>query len=252
MTARTPRRWFHSSLLLVLAALGGCQTSPRAEAVASGQARPHNVIVMINDGAGWGTWDAAAYWQYGSREGAPYADFPQRLAVTTFPLNSSSQPTGDNAQTLGYDAGKAWDTGPVPAQDLPFAGYQYLAAVATDSAAAGTALSSGIKTYNNAINFNNDGQPVEFNTLRAKRLGMATGVVTSVPFAHATPAAFAAQNESRNNYHAIAHQMLAQGHLDLVMGAGGPGYSVDGRACDEGAGAAKAEGCANPWEWVSQ
>ncbi len=70
---------------------------------------------MINDGAGWGTWDAAAYWQYGSREGAPYADFPQRLAVTTFPLNSSSQPTGDNAQTLGYDAGKAWDTGPVPA-----------------------------------------------------------------------------------------------------------------------------------------
>lgn len=251
-TARMPRRWLHSSLLLALATLGGCQPNLRAEAVASGPARPHNVIVMINDGAGWGTWDAAAYWQYGSREGAPYADFPQRLAVTTFPLNASSQPTRDNAQTLGYDPGKAWDDTPVPAQDLPFAGYQYLAAVATDSAAAGTALSSGIKTYNNAINFNNDGQPVEFNTLRAKRLGMATGVVTSVPFAHATPAAFAAQNESRNNYHAIAHQMLAQGHMDLVMGTGGPGYSVDGRACDESAGAAKAEGCANPWEWVSQ
>ncbi len=252
MTARIPRRWLHSSLLLALAALGGCRPNLRAEAVSTAEAGPLNVIVMINDGAGWGTWDAAAYWQYGSREGAPYADFPLRLAVTTFPLNASSQPTGDNAQTLGYDPGKAWDDAPVPAQDLPFAGYQYLAAVATDSAAAGTALSSGIKTYNNAINFNNDGQPVEFNTLRAKRLGMATGVVTSVPFAHATPAAFAAQNESRSNYHAIAHQMLAQGHMDLVMGTGGPGYSVDGRACHEGTDAAKAEGCVNPWEWVSQ
>lgn len=248
MTAALPRRWLLAPLLLALVA---CQPHPRADTAPAAGLRPYNVIVMINDGAGWGTWDAAAYWQYGSREGAPYADFPQRLAVTTFPLNSSSQPTGDTAQSLGYDAGKAWDAAPLPAQDLPFVGYQYLATVATDSAAAGTALSSGIKTYNNAINFNNDGQPVEFNTLRAKRLGMATGVVTSVPFAHATPAAFAAQNVSRNNYHAIAHQMLAQGHMDLVMGTGGPGYSVDGRACDEGTGA-PLEGCANPWEWVSQ
>ncbi|WP_294996951.1 alkaline phosphatase [uncultured Stenotrophomonas sp.] len=252
MTVCLARRSLLFPLLLALAALGGCQTTPRAETVAATAGRPHNVIVMINDGAGWGSWDAAAYWQYGSREGAPYAGFPQRLAVTTFPLNASSQPTRDAAQTLGYDADKAWDSAPVPAADLPFAGYQYLAAVATDSAAAGTALSSGIKTYNNAINYNNDGNPVEYNTLRAKRLGMATGVVTSVPFAHATPAAFAAQNESRNNYHAIAHQMLAQGHMDLVMGTGGPGYSVDGRACDDAAGAAPAEGCANPWQWVSQ
>ena len=118
MTARTPRRWLHSSLLLALAGLGGCQPALRAGAVPSGDVRPYNVIVMINDGAGWGTWDAAAYWQYGSREGAPYADFPQRLAVTTFPLNASSQPTGDNAQTLGYDVGKAWDTEPVPAQEI--------------------------------------------------------------------------------------------------------------------------------------
>ncbi|MDU3958035.1 MAG: hypothetical protein E7H04_28905 [Pseudomonas aeruginosa] len=93
MTAPVPRRRLHSWLLLALAALGGCQPNLRAEAVSSAEARPHNVIVMINDGAGWGTWDAAAYWQYGSREGAPYADFPQRLAVTTFPLNASSQPT---------------------------------------------------------------------------------------------------------------------------------------------------------------
>ncbi|PTA71266.1 MULTISPECIES: alkaline phosphatase [unclassified Stenotrophomonas] len=252
MSPFLPRRGRHALLLAALAAVGGCQPNLRAGPSAPAAVQPYNVIVMINDGAGWGTWDAAAYWQYGSREGAPYAAFPQRLAVTTFPLNSSSQPTGDTAQTLGYDAARAWNTEAVPALDLPFAGYQYLAAVATDSAAAGTALSAGIKTYNNAINVDNEGRAVDFNTLRAKRLGMATGVVTSVPFAHATPAAFAAQNPSRNNYHAIAHQMLAQGHMDLVMGTGGPGYSVDGRACGQGTAAAPAEGCANPWEWVSQ
>ncbi|AWH19048.1 PhoA [Stenotrophomonas sp. ZAC14D2_NAIMI4_7] len=252
MTRVLSRRWLCPSLLAMVAALAACQPVARGDAPLAEATRPHNVIVMINDGAGWGTWDAAAYWQYGSREGAPYAQFPQRLGVTTFPLNASSQPTRDAAQTIGYDASRAWSATAVPAADLPFEGYQYLAAVATDSAAAGTALSSGVKTYNNAINFSNDGMPVDFNTLRAKRLGMATGVVTSVPFAHATPAAFAAQNESRNSYHAIAHQMLAQGHMDLVMGTGGPGYSVDGRPCVDGLDAVAAEGCQNPWEWVSQ
>ena len=228
----------------------GCQTYPRTSATPA--PAPRNIIVMINDGAGWGTWDAAAYWQYGSREGAPYAGFPERLGVTTYPLNSSNQPTGDNAQSISYDPAKAWDVTPVPAADLPFVGYQYLAAVATDSAAAGTALSSGIKSYNNAINYDNEGRAVEFNTLLAKRLGMATGVVTTVPFSHATPAAFAAQNESRNNYHQIAHQMLSQGHLDLVMGAGGPGFTVDGQPCAEATAGAASEGCDSQWEYVSQ
>ncbi|MBB5876148.1 alkaline phosphatase [Xanthomonas sp. 3498] len=245
---RSQLRW--TALLLVIG-LAGCQSVAPLQGTAANE-RPKNVIVMINDGAGWGTWDAAAYWQYGSRDGAPYADFPQRYGVTTFPLNTSNQPTGDDAQSIGYDPGKAWDTMPVPAADLPFAGYQYLTAVATDSAAAGTALSSGIKSYNNAINYDNHGTAVEFNTLLAKRLGMATGVVTTVPFSHATPAAFAAQNESRNHYHQIAHQMLSQGHMDLVMGTGGPGYSVNGEPCDRARSFGRPEGCDAPWEYVSK
>ena len=234
----------------VLLLLTGCYAQPRL-----GTARadtPQNIIVMINDGAGWGTWDAAAYWQYGSREGAPYADFPERYGVSTYPLNTSNQPTGDAAQSIGYDPVKAWDATPVPAPDLPFVGYQYLASVATDSAAAGTALSSGMKSYNNAINYDNSGEPVEFSTLWAKRSGRATGVVTTVPFSHATPAAFAAQNVSRNNYHQIAHQMLAQGHLDLVMGAGGPGFSVNGQPCGSLLAGPASEGCESQWEYVSQ
>lgn len=240
-----------ASLLLLATALAACQSAPSTRSGATSNA-PKNIIVMINDGAGWGTWDAAAYWQYGSREGAPYADFPQHFGVTTFPLNSSSQPTGEANQSISYDPARAWDTTEVPAKDLPFVGYQYLASVATDSAAAGTALSSGVKTYNNAINFNNNGQPVDYSALWAKRRGMATGVVTTVPFSHATPAAFAAQNESRNNYHALAHQMLSQGHMDLIMGAGGPGFDVNGKACPAVPKANSLDGCDTQWQYVSQ
>lgn len=251
LPACTRRRATLTAAAAMLAlAVSACQPVLRGQAPAAG-ATPRNVIVMINDGAGWGTWDATAYWQYGSRRGAPYADFPYRYGMTTYPLNSSSQPTSDNAQVMGYDPALAWDSTPVPAPDLPFAGYQYLSTVATDSAAAGTALSSGIKTYNNAINHDNNGAPVDFNTLRAKRVGMATGVVTTVPFAHATPAAFAAQNASRNNYHEIAHQMLSQGHLDLVMGTGGPGYSVNGQPCSAALVPPADEGCATPWQYVA-
>lgn len=238
-------------LLVVLGLVfSGCQTYPRTSATPA--PAPRNIIVMINDGAGWGTWDAAAYWQYGSREGAPYADFPERYGVTTYPLNTSNQPTGDDDQTIRYDPVQAWDPTPVPAPDLPFVGYQYVASVATDSAAAGTALSSGIKSYNNAVNYDNSGKAVSFSTLWAKRSGRATGVVTTVPFSHATPAAFAAQNVSRNNYHQIAHQMLAQGHLDLVMGAGGPGFSVNGQPCGSSLVGPASEGCESQWEYVSQ
>lgn len=250
------RLWPVAAACLAVSACQSAPTPAAATAAATAQQQvmptPQNIIIMINDGAGWGTWDATAYWQYGSREAAPYADFPARYGMTTFPLNSSNQPTGDAAQRIGYDADRAWDTTPVPAADLPFAGYQYLASVATDSAAAGTALSSGVKSYNNAINHDNAGKAVAFNTLLAKQRGKATGVVTTVPFSHATPAAFAAQAASRNAYHAIARQMLSQGHLDLIMGTGGPGYSVNGQACGPTLAGAAAEGCASPWEHVSQ
>jgi len=190
---------------------------------------PKNVIVMINDGAGWGTWDATAYWQYGSREALPYADF-LHYGMTTYPLNTSRVPTRDPASLVGYDPDQAWDTTPIDNEVLPFVGYRYLATNPTDSAAAGTALSSGVKTYWTAVNTDNYGQPLVFSALVAKRTGRAAGVVTSVPFPHATPAAFAAQSLSRSNYRQIAHQMLTEGHLDVIMGtAGARGYDINGQ-----------------------
>lgn len=196
-------------------------------------AKVRNVILMINDGAGWGAWDAAAYWQHGSRAGLPQAAFVHRYGMSTHPLNTATVPTHDEVSRVGYDPVRAWDLTPVDDERLPFAAYRYLNAEAVDSAAAATALASGIKTYNQAVNVDNHGRPVDFITQVARRLGKATGVVTSVPFAHATPAAFGAQNPSRRAHREIGRQMLNEGMLDLIIGTGAPGFNVNGTPCGQ-------------------
>lgn len=231
-----------SRLSLFILSLAGMVSVVPSIAKAS-EVKAKNVIVMINDGAGWGTWDATAYWQYGGRDLTPYAGFPFKYGMTTYPLNASKKATNNNDSLVNYDAKKAWDTSENADKDLPFKGYNYLATNPTDSAAAGTALASGTKTYNNAINVDNNGKPVIFVTLLAKEKGKATGVVTTVPFSHATPAAFGAQSASRNDYHAISHQMLTSGKLDLIMGTGLPGFNSNGNECDKLAKDESTSGC---------
>ena len=193
-----------------------------------------NVILMINDGASWGTWEIAANWDKGVKANdlEAYKALPVRVGMTTYPLNTSSKPTNDMEAKVSYDAAKAWD----PTVGTPWAekyntailGYQYLRSNYTDSAAAGTAMASGQKTFNNSINFDNMGNPMEFVTQVAKQAGKATGVVTSVQFSHATPAAFATQNITRSNLPGIARTMLTAGNVDLIMGTGHPEFDGNG------------------------
>ena len=78
----------------------------------------------------------------------------------------------------------------------------------TDSAASGTALATGHKTTNGYIGAAPDGTPVYSVAHAAKQSGYAVGVATTVCINHATPGAFYAHNNSRNNYHDIAREML--------------------------------------------
>jgi alkaline phosphatase len=89
----------------------------------------------------------------------------------------------------------------------------------TDSAAAATALASGVKTYNGAIGVAADGTPVQTILERAQLLGKSTGLVTTTQVAHATPAAFAAHVASRNMMTEIAGQMLDH-EVDVILGGG--------------------------------
>ena len=110
-----------------------------------------------------------------------------------------------------------------------FAGYDYVRQNFTDSAAAGTALSAGIKTYNNAINWTNGNQPARMMGDRVKSTGRALGVVSSVQVTHATPASFMCHNRNRDDFVGMGREVLETGLADLVMGAGHPMFDRDGR-----------------------
>ncbi|MGR5236662.1 alkaline phosphatase [Vibrio alfacsensis] len=95
----------------------------------------------------------------------------------------------------------------------------------TDSAASATALSSGIKSYNGAIAVDSEKKPVKTMLEMAKAQGMTTGLVATSQINHATPASFAAHNESRRNYDDIADDYLdnkinGQLPVDLLLGGG--------------------------------
>lgn len=89
----------------------------------------------------------------------------------------------------------------------------------TDSAAGGTALSSGYKTFNGAIGVDTDtvAQPTILEKAEAK--GFATGLVSSSSITHATPASFIAHQTSRNFYEAIAADFLKT-DIDVFIGGG--------------------------------
>lgn len=89
----------------------------------------------------------------------------------------------------------------------------------TDSAAGGTALSTGVKTYNDAMGVDVDKNPLSNIAEWAKAAGFGAGVATSVGVNHATPAAFYAHAASRNEYEKIAMQLI-QSNLDFAAGAG--------------------------------
>lgn len=96
----------------------------------------------------------------------------------------------------------------------------------TDSAAAGTAMSTGSKTYNGILGFGAEGQRLTTSGEVAMATGRKLGLVTSVPFNHATPAAFIAHNQDRNDYTGLASEMLYSG-ADVLMGGGHPRYTDD-------------------------
>lgn len=96
----------------------------------------------------------------------------------------------------------------------------------TDSAASGTALACGSKTYNGAIGMSTDSvTPLVSIAQRAHDKGFVVGVGSSCPVNHATPAAQFAHSASRNEYYNIACQMIGTG-FDFF---GGGSINLEGR-----------------------
>ncbi len=177
---------------------------------ATAHAGPKNVIVMISDGCGYNHVDAASLYEYGRTGTQAYESFPVVLAMSTYAFGQ------------GYDPRMAWDS------------FDYVSNGATDSAASGTALATGTKTYNGAIGVDVDRSTLTNAVEVAEAAGRATGVITSVQFAHATPAAFSVHHPSRNDYEQIARKMIYGSTLDVIMGCGHPLYNDSGREDSQG------------------
>lgn len=173
---------------------------------AAALAAPRNVILMIGDGMGPDSVYAAGAYKFG----AAYHRFGGKERLTMETLKGHVYVTTFSADGKGYDF--TWAGGD----------REYVKKGATDSAAAATAMSTGVKTYDAAIGVDPKKQKLTTMVELAHRHGMRAGVITSVPFSHATPAGFASHNENRNNYAAIAHDMLFNVKPEVVMGGGNP------------------------------
>lgn len=108
---------------------------------------------------------------------------------------------------------------------LPYAGLVQTdsadpASFITDSAAAGTSLASGIKTYNGAIGMDLDNSPVRTLIEEAEAAGKSTGLVTTGQVTDATTAAFGAHVKNRSQQTEIARQYIEDTGVDVLLGGG--------------------------------
>ncbi len=92
----------------------------------------------------------------------------------------------------------------------------------TDSAAAGTAIATGFKTYNGMIStlkLNN--KTVNLTTILevAERINKSTGLVTTARITDATPAVFASHVKNRHMENVIARQLIEH-RVNVLLGGG--------------------------------
>ncbi|MBI1337622.1 MAG: hypothetical protein GC164_11740 [Phycisphaera sp.] len=194
------------------------------------------VIYMIADGAGYSTYECTGdYTGTTGRMTVNGLGWVGR-AMSVYPLRRGPQPVAgavglrQDAKTV-YNSTQAWDPTPIkPIEGLEFTGYLWHDQTYPDSACTISASMTGVKTYNNALDVDGNGKPVETFAQSIWAKGMTTGVVTTVQVSDATPAGFAGvSNESRVNRPEIIRDMLATPYIDVIMGAGNPDYDNDGR-----------------------
>ena len=143
------------------------------------------IILMVADG--WGEKQIEATNKYTGntpsyqQSGAGWS----KHWISTFPSGGS------------YNSTQAWSN------------FTYVLQNPTDSAAAATALYTGLKTQNARITASPDGAS-RFVSIgeKAKTVGKSVGAVSSVPLSHATPGAWTSHNRDRSNGYAIADEAL--------------------------------------------
>jgi alkaline phosphatase len=124
---------------------------------------------------------------------------------------------------------------PLAVRAFPVAGSQRTrssSSEVTDSAAAATALATGVRTKNGMLSVTPDEKVLKTIAEEAAEQGIQVGILTSVSIDHATPAAFYAHCSNRGSTSDIA-RMLAESTFAFFAGGGMAGQkSKDGAAPD--------------------
>jgi len=177
---------------------------------------PKNIIILISDGCGYNHISATNYYTEGKDSVQVYEKFPVNIGMSTYyDIPEFDEKTGEKLD--GYNTQKAWSDS------------KYLKKYYTGSAAAATAMATGQKTYLKKVGVDRNNNNLENVLEKATKLGKSTGVVTSVPFCHATPAGFATHNKHRGNYTQIGLSMILDTKLNVIMGCGNPYYNNKGK-----------------------
>jgi alkaline phosphatase len=136
---------------------------------------------------------------------------------------------------VGYDPTRGGINPWTPGNDPQYIKWSY-----PDSANTATTLYTGVKSYNNAIGVDIYEDPLESVLVTANKQGKSTGLVTSVPIDHATPAAAAANVNRRSKYDDdfpaldnILQQELRVYQPTVLLGGGHP-LSAPGDPLPEG------------------
>jgi alkaline phosphatase len=181
------------SAAFVSLALSACTTTEQSNDISSDNSiassslsSPKNIIMIVGDGMGPAYTTAYRYFN----DDPATAGIEQSIFDKHYVGSSSTYP----AKVSGY---------------------------ITDSAAAATALATGVKTYNDAISVDTNKKPLLTVLEWAKQQGKKTGVVVTSQINHATPASYLSHNENRNNYNAIADSYIDNGiKADVYFGGG--------------------------------
>ncbi len=227
------------SILFIVTILVSLLLTASTPAAGAAPEKAKNVIFMIGDGMGFNDVLIGDYYQYGEAGKQVFESFPVKLAASTYeyeslknaypyPVLAPIVSENPDYAVYGYDASLAWtDFDYVRWTDgTPNAPYNNNS---TDSSSAATAMATGSKTKDGYVGVNINKVPVPNIVEYAESLGKATGVVTTMSFAHATPAGFVAHQVDRNDYAAIAKEILYNSALDVAMGCGAPDFDYDGK-----------------------
>lgn len=223
-----------------------------------------HIFLVVFDGMDWQTTQAAALYysgkvyKEGRGRGLHFLDYTaggstQYSFMVTAPHNDETEIDVNGQIVLnpggqirsGYNSTKAGPNPWSPGNDNKYIignkGNGFGEHAYPDSANTAMAMTSGVKSYKNAINVDHLGGRVSTIAHDAQKMGYAIGVVTSVPISHATPAAAYAHNVSRHDYQDLARDLLGQpsishpheslAGMDVVIG-GGYGFPAKAKDID--------------------